>query len=153
MSDSNHVATYPSDRQLQRWETECENGGFRSQSEFVEAMVEAGLKKFDAPEIAPDETNRELRQQRNELRAELDRSRKRIKKLEDAVYQGEHQAIVDYVRENPGAEYKEIIQHLLETVPDRLTRHLDDLEGDALVIKDDGYHVRDEASLDGRWSE
>ena len=152
MSDSNHVATYPSDRQLQRWETECEKGGFRSRSEFVEAMVEAGLKKFDISEIQPDETNRELRKQRNELRSELDRARERINELEDAVYQGEHQAIVEYVQENPGAGYDEIIQELVETVPDRVTRHLDDLEGDALEVKEDGYYYRGNSSADGRWS-
>jgi hypothetical protein len=69
------------------------------------------------------------------------------------VCQGEHQIIVDYVQENPRAKYQEIIKHLLEAVPDRLTRHLDDIEGDTLVIRDDGYHVREEASLDGRRSE
>lgn len=67
MSDSNHVATYPSDKQVKRWEGQCEKLGFRSRSEFVEAMVESGLEKFDAPEIEPDETDRELRTRRNEL--------------------------------------------------------------------------------------
>ena len=152
VSDSNHVATYPSDQQLRRWEDRYENSGFRSQSEFVEAMIEAGMKKFDAPELQPDETNRELRKQRNELRSELDRARKRIKSLEEAVYQGEHQAIVEYVRQNPGASYDEIIQHIITTVPDRVTRHLDDLEGEALQIEEDGYHFRGKPSADGRWS-
>jgi len=43
----------------------------RSMSEFMEAMVEAGLKKFDTSNVEPDETNRELREQRNELKGEL----------------------------------------------------------------------------------
>jgi len=152
MSDSNHVATYPSDKQLKRWEKRCEKLGFRSRSEFVEAMVEAGLKKFDAPEIEPDETNRELRTQRNELKTELKRARGRIQELEDVVYQGERQAITEYVEENPGASYDEIIQHVIATVPDRITQHLDDLEGDALQLEDDSYYLRDEFTTDGGWS-
>jgi len=151
MSDYNNVATYPSDEQLERWEDRCEEMGFRSRSEFVEAMVEAGLKKFDASEVDPDETNRELRDQRNDLKAELDRARDRIQELEDAVYHGERQAITEFVEENPGATYDEIIQHVIDTVPGRVTDHLDDLEGDVLRVEDDGYYLREEIATDGGW--
>jgi len=151
MSDYNNVATYPSDEQLERWEDRCEEMGFRSRSEFVEAMVEAGLKKFDASEVDPDETNRELRNQRNDLKAELDRARDRIQELEDAVYHGERQAITEFVEENPGATYDEIIQHVIDTVPGRVTDHLDDLEGDVLRVEDDGYYLREEIATDGGW--
>lgn len=150
MSESNHVATYPSDKQLDRWEVKCEEMGFRSQSEFVEAMVEAGLKKFDASEVSPDETNRELREQRNDLKAELDRARDRIADLEDAVYRGERQAIKEFVDANPGASYDEIIQHVIDTVPERVTIHLDDMEGEDLRVEDGRYYLRDEiATMDG----
>jgi ElaB/YqjD/DUF883 family membrane-anchored ribosome-binding protein len=151
MSQSNHVATYPSDEQLDRWEDRCEDMGFRSRSEFVEAMVEAGLKKFDTTDVDPDETNRELREQRNDLKAELDRARTRIQELEDAVYHGERQAIAEYVEENPGATYDEIIQHVIDTVPGRVTTHLDDLEGDVLRVEGDGYYLREEILSDGGW--
>lgn len=149
MSDYNHVATYPSDEQLDRWEDHCEEMGFRSRSEFVEAMVEAGLKKFDAARIEPDETNRELREQRNDLKAELDRARNRIQELETAVYDGERQEITEFVEENPGGTYDEIIQHIMVTVPERVKDHLDDLEGDALRAEDDGYYLREEIAPDG----
>lgn len=151
MSESNHVATYPSDEQLDRWEDRCEEMEFRSRSEFVEAMVEAGLKKFDATDVDPDETNRELREQRNDLKAELDRARTRIQELEDAVYHGERQTITEYVEENPGATYDEIIQHVIDTVPGRVTTHLDDLEGDVLRVEGDGYYLREEILSDGGW--
>lgn len=152
MSDYNHVATYPSDAQLDRWETHCEDMGFRSRSEFVEAMIEAGLKKFDATEVTPDETNRELREQRNDLKSELDRARNRVRELEDAVYRGERQAITEFVEENPGATYDEIIQHVMDTVPPRVTTHLDDLEGDVLRAEDDSYYLREEIVSAGRRS-
>lgn len=152
MGDYNQVSTYPSEDQLERWETRREEMGFRSRSEFVEAMVEAGLKKFDATEVQPDETNRELRDQRNDLKAELDRARDRIQELEDAVYHGERTAITEFVRENPGATYDEIIQHVIDTVPGRVTDHLDDLEGDVLRVEDEGYCLREEIATDGGWA-
>ena len=102
-----------------------------SLSEFIEAMVEAGLKKFE-PTVQPDTTNHELREQRNELKSELDRVRNRIQELEDAVYHGERQTIKRYVEANPGVTYDQVIQHVIDTVPRRVTTHLDDLEGDEI---------------------
>jgi ElaB/YqjD/DUF883 family membrane-anchored ribosome-binding protein len=142
--DYKQAATYPSEEQYDRWEGQCEELGMRSMSEFMEAMVEAGLKKFDTSNVEPDETNRELRQQRNELKAELDRARDRIADLEDAVYHGERQAIKDFVDANPGARYDEIIQHVIDTVPERVTTHLDNMEGEDLSVKDGRYYLRDE---------
>jgi ElaB/YqjD/DUF883 family membrane-anchored ribosome-binding protein len=141
MGDSRHAATYPSEEQYQRWQDRADNLGM-SISEFVEAMVEAGMKKFDAT-VEPDETNQELREQRNELKTELDRTRDRIQELEDAVYHGERQSIKRYVEDNPGATYDDIIQHVIDTVPQRVTTHLDDLEGDELRHEDGGYYPVD----------
>lgn len=149
MGDYNHVATYPSNDQFARWEDHSEEMGFRSRSEFVEAMVEAGLKKFDTPRIEPDETNRELRDQRNDLKTELNRARNRIQELEDAVYDGERQEVVEFVKANPGATYDEIIQRVMVTVPERVTDHLNDLEGDKIRVEDDGHYLRDDIVLDG----
>lgn len=138
MTDSHHVATYPTKEQYQRWKSQADDTGM-SMSEFIEAMAEAGMKKFNV-DVEPDETNRELREQRNELKEELDRARDRIRELEDAVYHGERRTIQRYVQENPGATYEEIIQHVIDTVPKRVTTHLDDLESDALRYEDDGYY-------------
>lgn len=138
MGDSRHAATYPSEQQYQRWQDRADDLGM-SMSEFMEAMVEAGIKKFDVS-VEPDETNQELREQRNELKTELDRARNRIQDLEDAVYHGERRTIKRYVEDNPGATYDEIIQHIIDTVPQRVTTHLDDLEGDELRQEDGGYY-------------
>lgn len=142
--DYKQAETYPSEEQYQRWQARANDMGMRSVSEFVEAMVEAGLKKFDAASVEPDETNRELRQQRNDLKAELDRARDRVADLEDAVYHGERQAIKEFVDANPGASYDEIIQHVIDTVPERVTTHLDDMEGEGLRVEDGRYYLRDE---------
>ena len=138
MANSPHAATYPSEEQYQRWQDRADDLGM-SISEFMEAMVEAGLKKFDAS-VEPDETNQELREQRNELKTELDRTRNRIQELEDAVYHGERRTIKRYVEDNPGATYDDVIQHDIDTVPQRVTTHLDDLEGDKLQYVDTGCY-------------
>lgn len=139
MASSRHAATYPTEEQYQRWQDRANEMGM-STSEFIEAMVEAGMKKFSAT-VEPDETNQELRDQRRELKDELDHSRNRIQELEDMVYHGERRTIKRYVNDNPGATYDEIIQHVVETVPNRVTTHLDDLEGDALRQENEGYYL------------
>jgi len=138
MSDTRHAATYLPEEQYERWQKLADNRGM-SMSEFIEAMVEAGLKKFELT-VQQDVTNHELREQRNELKAELDRARDRIQELEDAIYHGERQTIKQYVEANPGATYDDIIQHVINTVPQRVTTHLDDLEGDELRNTDHGYY-------------
>lgn len=138
MVDSRHAATCPSEQQYRRWQNRADDLGM-SMSEFMEAMVEAGMKKFNAS-VEPDETNHELREQRNKLKTELDRTRNRIQELEDAVYHGERRTIKRYVEDNPGATYDEVIQHVIDTVPQRVTTHLDDLEGDELRYVDGDYY-------------
>lgn len=147
-NDYKQAATYPSEDQYERWESHCEELGMRSMSEFMESMVEAGLKKFDTSSVKPDETNRELREQRNELKAELDRTRERVQDLEEAVYNSERRDVKEYVASHPGATYDEIIQHVVETVPSRVTTHLDEMEGDDLRVEDEQYYLRDEVSQD-----
>lgn len=130
--------TYPTSDQYDRWKQHAEELDM-SVSMFMQAMVEAGLKKFDAT-VEPDETARELREQRNDLRDELDHARSRIDNLENRLYQGERAAVRNYVEENQGATYDEIIQHVVDTVPERVTKHLDDLEGEDITVEGDRYY-------------
>jgi len=125
--------TYPTEEQYERWEEQAEKLGM-SMSEFVECMVEAGLKKFDT-DITPDETNEELRKQRNDIREELNRTRGRINRLEDKLHHGERGAVREYVNTNPGTTYDEIVQHVINTAAGRVTTHLEGLEGDALRVE------------------
>jgi len=138
MSDSRHVATYPAEEQYRRWENQANTVGM-SLSEFVEAMVEAGLKKFE-PTVDPDMTNQELRDQRDELKQELDHARTRIQQLEDAAYHGERRTIKRFVEQNPGVGYDEIMQHVIDTVPQRVTTQLDELEGAEIQNTDARYY-------------
>jgi len=141
-TDTQPAMTYPTVEQYDRWIDRADEFDM-SVSDFMQAMVEAGLKKFDAT-VEPDETAHELREQRNDLRDELDHARSRINDLETRLYQGERGAVRDYIQENPGATYDEIIQHVIDTVPERVTAHLDDLEGEDVTVKGNGYYPRDD---------
>ncbi|EMA44281.1 hypothetical protein C449_12163 [Halococcus saccharolyticus DSM 5350] len=132
---------YPTTDQYDRWKRRADEFDM-SVSEFIQSMVEAGLKKFDAS-VEPDETNRELREQRNEMKDELDRTRDRVADLEEQLHGDERAAVREYVENNPGAEFGEIVQHIVDTVPERVNRHLDDLESDALRAENGEYYPTD----------
>mgnify|MGYP000695878062 CR=1 FL=1 len=80
MTESQPATTYPTSQQYARWKDRAKDFGM-SVSEFIQYMVEAGLKKFDA-RVEADESRQELRQQRNDLKAELEHARDRIDTLE-----------------------------------------------------------------------
>ncbi|WP_458207321.1 hypothetical protein [Haladaptatus sp. NG-SE-30] len=141
---SKQAVTSSTDKQYERWKTQAEERNM-SVSEWMECMIEAGQKKFDVT-VELDETNQELRQQRNELQEELDRARDRISQLEDRLVNGERGTIKEYVSENPGATYDEIIQHVGDTLPTRITNHLNDLIGEELYTESGGYYQIDERS-------
>lgn len=133
---------YPTDEQYERWKDQADDLDM-STSEFIGYMVEAGLKKFDAS-VDPDLENEELREQRNDLQRQLERSRRRIEELEELLHHTERDAIIEYVEDNPGALWDEIVTHLADTVPQRANRHLDKLEGDRLERgAADGYYIKE----------
>jgi len=146
-SDTQPAMTYPTTGQYERWKDRAEEFDM-SVSEFMQAMVEAGLKKFDAT-VDPDETTQELRQQRNDLKEELNRTRARIQTLEDRLHDDERNTVNQYVEDNPGATYDEIIQHVIDTVPSRVSGHLEDLEGESLTTDDGAYYAIDDDSDGG----
>ena len=108
-----------------------------SESEWVQAMVEAGLKKF-CRDVQPNVTHENLRRKLNDLRKELKRARNRIRELEEQVHLSEREAIVEYLDDNPGAEYRDIVQHVANTSNSRVARLLDRMEGDNIEIDEQG---------------
>lgn len=137
MANTQAAMTYPSEEQYERWKDRAKEMNM-SVSEFMQAMIEAGMKKFDAT-VEPDETHRELREQRNDLKHELDNARDRIQRLENRLYHSEREAIRRYVEENPGVTYEEIGQQIIDTAPSRVADHLDVLEGEVLE-SDNGHY-------------
>jgi ElaB/YqjD/DUF883 family membrane-anchored ribosome-binding protein len=100
-------------------------------SEFIRDMVESGMKPF-VTEVERDESIEELREQRNDLRDELDHARRRIEDLEDQVYRSERAAIDEFISENPGVEFADVVQYTIDTAGERVGGHLDALAGDSI---------------------
>ena len=140
-SDTQPAMAYPTSNQYERWKQRADEFDMTT-SEFMQAMVEAGMKKFDAS-VEPDETNHELREQRNDLKEELAHTRERVADLEEQVHRGERATVRRYVEQNPGASFGDVVQQVVDTVPERVNRHIEDLEGDALRIEGDRYYPAD----------
>jgi len=139
--DTQPTMCYPTTEQHGEWKDHADDLDM-SLSNFVASMVEAGRKKFNAS-VSPDETNTELREQRNRYKRENDQLRRRVQRLEDRLATGERGQILAFIENNPGATYKEIVNHIGEKTPGRVTDHLDDLGGDAIEKRDDGYYRQD----------
>lgn len=139
-SDTQPTMTYPTEAQHARWKEEADAMDM-SLSEFLQAMTEAGLKKFTV-DVEPDESVSEIRRQRNDLKRELDRARNRISNLEEQLQTREREAIKSFVSENPGAELDEIIQHLIEGASDRAPKQVEHLVAVGELQYEDGeYHA------------
>ena len=138
MTETKRAVTYPAEEQYEVWENRADELGYHSTSQFMQDMVEAGCKKFTS-EVEPDETNQDLRQQRNDLKEELNKARNRINQLEEQLYDDERAKIERFIEENPGVSFPEIVQEVVDTVPERVNRHLDELEGDTIRSEGDTY--------------
>lgn len=145
-NDTQAAMTYPSAEQYGRWKEHAEELDM-SVSEYMQAMIEAGSKKFTAT-VEPDETVRELREQRNDLKMELDRARSRIETLEERLHHTERATVREFVEDNPGAEFRDIVQAVVDSVPERVNHHLDALEGEALRHESGGYYPTGESAAD-----
>jgi len=140
--DKTMAAAYVPDPLYDRW---CDHADDldESVSQFIIQMVEAGRKQIDLDAVAADSIQ-QLRTERNDLRNEVQRQRKRIQELERQMEQTSRTDIVEHVEENPGATAPEIIQHVSNTVPGRTVGHLDLMEGRALVNEDGEYYALNE---------
>lgn len=137
-TDKQPAMTYPTPEQYEDWKDDAAEMDM-SVSEWMQAMVEAGRKKFDA-QVDPDESAEQLRRQRNDLKKELERARSRIDELETQLYRGEKATIKEYVQDNPGVKFGEIVQYIIDTAPKRVGQHLDELEGRGVYVEDDEYY-------------
>lgn len=146
-TEAQPATAYPTPEQYERWTARADELGM-SVSGFITSMVEAGIKVDRGFELTMerDETNRELREQRNDLKDELSHARDRIERLEDRLHGTERRSIITYVEDHPGASFEEIVQFVVDTAPQRVNRQLEELEGEALRVDDEGrYHPVDEA--------
>lgn len=94
------------------------------------------MKKFER-DVEPDFSNAELREQKADLQDELSHVRERMQRLEDIAYGGERQEVIDYIENNPGVEYYEILTRIENTAGERLTPALDWLETEGRIEKNE----------------
>lgn len=138
---SKQAATYVTDEQHTRWKSNAD-GRDMSFSAWLEAMVEAGMKKFE-PRVTPTESVTDLQEQRSDLRSELEQARERISHLETQLYSGEQQAIIDHLKKNDGAALGELVQMSIERSPERIHSNLDQLGTDVTHENETYYYVGD----------
>jgi hypothetical protein len=129
------TSTYPPPEQRERWQERADELDM-SMSQFLASMVEAGMKKFER-DVEPDFSNAELREQKADLQDELSHVRERMQRLEDIAYGGERQEVIDYIENNPGVEYYEILTRIENTAGERLTPALDWLETEGRIEKNE----------------
>ncbi len=142
--ETKYAVCYPSVSQYEQWENRAEQMGYKSVSRYMTEMVEAGYAQFDNS-ITYDESKSELRKQRNELKRELDASRDRISRLEEQVYRGEYNTIIEFLKEqDTGATFAEIVQHVIDDTPARVAEILDQMETDQVRVTDGLYHSRED---------
>lgn len=141
MSESVPVTVYVSEEQRDEWREKAEEMDM-SLSEFVEAMTNAGQKKFEL-NVDPDETNAKLREDRNYFERKLKEERREKERLEEQLHGGERQAIANFIEANQGVSYQEIVEHVADTVPSRVSDHLEAMNGESIWNGRDGYYPLD----------
>lgn len=141
-TDNLTAKCYPTEEQYGRWKENAEEAGM-SVSEFIISMVEAGHKTFTV-NVEPDETNQELRQERDLLREQLEDALDEISSLEKSIHRSEAVAIEAYIRENPGSTWGTIVEAVTEGVKDRVTDQLVILEGRTFRRFDGAFYPIDE---------
>lgn len=132
---------YPSEVQYERWKKRSNEMGYHSVSQWMIDMIEAGTKKFEV-DVTADETNRELREQRNDLQQQIEGYRQRVTELENQLHNTERQQIIEFVEEEEEAEYEAIVRKIGDDVPLRVQQQLDALEGSELAKENGLYVVR-----------
>lgn len=136
MTEKHHIGVYTPQDRYETWKQEADKLGM-SMSQWANAMVEAGLKKFER-DIQPEESKTDLRKRNTQLWNDYEKVRKERDKLETQLHQTERRAIVEFVEGNQGCQYKEIAQHLAKNRGSRLTKLLDALDGEQIEIDEEG---------------
>lgn len=142
--DDKQVATcYPKKSQYKQWEEWADEMGYNSNSRFMITMIEAGYKQMNVS-VGYDEETKELREQRNDLKRELDQARRRIEELEEQLYRGERRSIIEFIdQQHEPVSFAEIVQHIVDDAPARVAQHLDGIEGDSVELVQDGYLTKE----------
>ena len=132
------AASYPPQELYDFW---CDHADDldMSVSQYIIRMVEAGRADI-CVEDGPSDSIHELLQEKATLKREIDRQRTRIEELEQQLEKTSQSELVSVVRDNPGIQTPEIIQHVADSTPVRVVSHLDALEGSVIEREGDQYY-------------
>jgi len=147
-SDTTVASCYPPESLYSQWCTHASKFDM-SVSQFLIRMVEAGRKQLDTDSLAI-QSMQELREERNNLRREVERERARVEELEQQLDRTAHADVVGVIEENPGVSAPEVIQHIADSVPGRTVGLLDTLEGERIRESDGEYYPLDEEDRENR---
>lgn len=125
---------YPRSDQYDYWVERAEAMDM-SVSEWMQSMIAAGDKTF-TEDVEHDETNEQLRRQRDQLRSDLQSARQRIEQLEDELYRSEREDIRSFVGDHDGVTFDDVVRHVVETAPSRVNNHIDAMLGESLNRED-----------------
>lgn len=141
MGDDNRTiaATYILPEQHEQWEAEADEMGL-NKSQYIEAMCEAGRKKFDRT-VEPDKSREEIRRERDEYFEAWKEERERNAELRERMLAGEREMIMEFVEDNSGCSFDAIVQKLADSAHERASKALAELEGSELTRRDDDTWV------------
>jgi len=130
---------YPPESLYEQWCSDADRVD-QSKSRFIIRMVEAGRKDVSI-DGSSTESIREVLQEQARLKRKLKEKRTRVRELEQQLEHTAHSDISSFIAENPGINTPEIIQHVANTVPNRVAGYLDMLEGSVIEYRDgEGYY-------------
>ena len=141
MGESKQVTVYVPKEMVVGWDEERAELNM-SRSEYVQSMVCAGRKKFSLDHEV-DETKRELRRERNELKNKLESARDDINDLEVRAYGGEREALIEVIEREPGITYADLVRELGNDLPARVSQHLDDIVGEQIERENNCFYPTD----------
>jgi len=142
-NNKQQATCYPKKPQYEQWKEWADEMGYNGVSGFMTAMIEAGYKQMNLS-VEYDEDTKELREQRNDLKHQLDQARRRIEELEEQLYRSERRSIIEFIDlKSEPVSFAEIVQHIVDDTPARVAQHLDGIEGDSVELVEDGYLTKE----------
>ena len=144
--DTQPAMCYPKEVQYEHWKCQADKMGYKSVSRFMIEMVETGYKQLDLT-FGYDQETQELREQRNDLKRELDHTRSRLQEVEQQLYEGERESIITFVEDHlDSPTFAEIVQHVINDTPLRVANLLKELDGNRIEYVDGRYKIREDSN-------
>lgn len=143
MAEKIRAVTRITVEQDERWRLRSDELGYPSLSQFIGAMTESGLKKFDGSVVTKQTQDKGINTN-DSISLELDAAHDEITQLQSQLAREGRDNIVEFVKKKDGPTYSEIVKHIIESTPARVTSQLEAILGDELIVDENGrYYIRE----------